>query len=98
MKPAMQSVVLILLSAVFCAAQELPVGTMLPVTLSTQIRAEKAKPGDRITGRLAQYVSVDEMRLPRGTEVGGRIVQVQPGSAGSPARVALAFDTIRISG
>jgi hypothetical protein len=80
------------------AAQELPVGTVLPVALSSQINAEKSEPGDRVSGKLAQYVSVDGMRLRRGTEVRGRIVQAQPGSAGSPARIVLAFDTIRVQG
>jgi hypothetical protein len=98
MKSAMSVVVLVLLSVPWCAAQELPVGTILPVALSSHIRTEKASPGDRISGKLAQYVSVDGMRLPRGTELGGRIVDVQPRSAGSAARVALTFDSIRING
>ncbi len=98
MKRAGFSVVLVLLSAIFSAAQELPVGTMLPVELSTNIRAGKFKPGDRVSGKLAQYVVVPGTRLPRGTQVSGRILQSQSGSGGSPARVALAFDTIRMQG
>jgi hypothetical protein len=82
----------------FCVAQQLPVGTMLPVVLSTAINADKAKVGERISGKLGQYVTVDGMRLPRGTEVQGRILRVEPGAGSSPSKVALAFETIRVGG
>ncbi len=98
MKPAIASVVLVLLSAILSAAQDLPVGTMLPVELRTAIKMGNSKPGDHVSARLAQYVILDGMRLPRGTEVSGRIVQAEAGSKSSPSRVALAFDTVRISG
>ncbi len=98
MKLAAQVVVLILLSAVFSVAQQLPVGTMLPVALSTAINADKDRAGERISDKLAQYVTVDGMRLPRGTEVQGRILRVEPGAGNSPSQVALAFDNIRIQG
>lgn len=90
--------VLFLLSAIFSVAQQLPVGTMLPVALTTGIALDKAKAGERISGALAQFVTVAGRRLPRGTEVSGRIVQVQPGSAGTPTRLTFVFDTIRIDG
>jgi len=96
MKLAAQVVVLVLFVAMTAAAQ-LPVGTMLPVALSKEIRLEKAKAGDRMSGKLAQYVMVEGMRLPRGTEVNGRILRAQAGSAGSPASVTLVFDTIHIN-
>ncbi len=98
MKHTLPLVVLILCSAILCSAQDLPVGTILPVALSSQMRAQKAKPGDHISGKLAQDVTVDGTRLPRGTQVLGRIVQAQPGSNGSPARLTLIFDTIRLRG
>lgn len=98
MRLAGRIVVFVLLSAMFSVAQQLPVGTMLPVALSTSINANKAKVGERISGKLGQYVKVDDIRLPRGTKVTGRIVQVHPGSAGSPARVAFVIDTIRLEG
>jgi hypothetical protein len=66
--------------------------------LGSQLRAEKAKPGEQISGKLAQDVTVDGTRLPRGTEVMGKILHVQPGSKGSPARIALIFDSIRLRG
>lgn len=98
MKPAAGIGVLLLLSAILSVAQQLPAGTMLPVALSTTIHVEKAKAGERISGKLGQYVTADGLRLPRGTEVRGRIVEVQRGSAGTPARITLVFDSIRIDG
>jgi hypothetical protein len=98
MKLAAQIVVLILLSAIFSVAQELPVGTMLPVALSAAINADKAKVGERITGTLGQYVIVDSMRLPRGTEVTGRILRVESGSGNTPSQLVLVFDSIRFRG
>lgn len=98
MKLTVRIVVTLLLSAMLSAAQQLPPGTILPVSLSTAINADKVKSGDRISGKLGQYVTVDGMRLPRGTKVSGRVVQVQPESTGSPARVAFVFDTIQIKG
>ncbi len=98
MKPAARTVVLVLLSAMFSVAQQLPVGTMLPVALSTAINADKARVGERISGKLGQYVTVDGMRLPRGTKVQGRILRVEPAAGNSPSQVALAFDTIRFQG
>jgi len=96
MKLAERIVVLVLLAGSLSVAQQLPVGTILPVALSTSIIGEKAKPGERITGKLGQYVIFEGTRLPRGTEVSGRILRVQGGPAGSPARVTFVFDTIRI--
>ena len=94
----MWPVVLILLLASFSVAQELPTGTLLPIEVRTTLRAGKIKPGDRISCRLAQYVEVNGMRLPRGTQVSGKVLQSTAGSGNSPARVALAFDSLRIGG
>ncbi len=71
---------------------------MLPVALGTTLRAGKIKPGDRLSGKLAQHVEVNGMRLPRGTEVSGKVLQSAAASATSPARVVLVFDRIRIQG
>ena len=95
MRRVTRIVVLALLAALSCSAQLVP-GTVLPVALSTEIRPEKAKPGDRISGKLAQYVMVDGIRLPRGTEVRGRILRAEAGAHGAPARVSFVFDTIRV--
>lgn len=98
MKRTAQLVVLILLSAILAAAQSLPAGTVLPVALASEIKTGKSKPGDRVSAKLAQYVVVDKVRLPRGTQVSGKILQVESASANSPSRIAIAFDTIRVQG
>ncbi len=96
MKPAI--VVVLLLSAIFSVAQQLPVGTLLPVALGNTIDADKVRAGQRISAALGQYIETDGRRLPRRTQVNGHIVQAQPGSASSPSRVTLVFDSIRIAG
>ena len=98
MKRLMRLVVMLLLVPMLAVAQNLPEGTVLPVALRTEIKMGKSKPGDRVSAELAQYVLVDGMRLPRGTEVLGRILRVEPGKENSPSQVALAFDTIRLRG
>ena len=98
MKRGLALVVLALLLEAGSFAQELPVGTMLPVQLNTTLRAEKLKAGDRVSGKLAQYVDVNGIRLPRGTEVTGKVVQAAGISGSSPARLALVFDGVRIQG
>jgi len=98
MKRTFGLVVLALLLGTGSFAQELPVGTMLPVQLNTTLRAGKLKPGDHVSGKLAQYVDVNGVRLPRGTDVTGKVVQAIGVSGGSPARLALVFDRVRIQG
>lgn len=91
-------VVFILLAATLLAAQDLPVGTILPVALSTPLRSGKVKSGDTVSAKLAQYVEVNGMRLPRGTEVTGRVIEVGPASKGPGQRATITFDKIKIQG
>jgi len=98
MKHALFSVVFILLSAIFLTAQGLPNGTILPLALGTPIREAKLKPGDPVVAKLAQYVEVNGMRLPRGTEVSGHVIEFGPGTKGAGQRVALVFDKISLHG
>jgi len=98
MKRALCSVVFILLASLLSAGQELPDGTILPLILSTHLRAGKVKPGDTISAKLAQYIEVNGIRLPRGTQVTGRVVNLGPTAKGSGQRLVLGFDQIKIQG
>lgn len=98
MKRALSSVVFILLTAVLSGAQELPTGTILPVALRTTLRTGKMKAGDTVSARLAQYVDVNGMRLPRGTQISGHIVEVWPASTEAGETVTLTFDRIKVQG
>lgn len=96
MKTTIFAVAVALLSAALALAEDLPAGTLLPVALSNSIRAGKAKPNERFSAKLAQYVVVNGVRLPRGTELSGRVIESQPAAGTSPARLVLAFDSIRV--
>jgi hypothetical protein len=47
---------------------------------------------------LAQYVTANGTRLPRGTAVSGRVLRVESGSGSSMSQVSLAFDSVRFQG
>jgi hypothetical protein len=96
MKRGLCSVVLVLLPVIFSSAQELPDGTILPLDLRTPIRVGKVKSGDTVTAKLAQYVDVNGIRIRRGSQVSGRIIEFGPASKGSGERVAIVFDKIRL--
>jgi len=98
MKRTIAGVAVALLSANFATAQEIPAGTLLPVALVGTLRAGKVKANDRVVAKLAQYAVVGDSRLPRGTEVSGRVIESRPAAPGSPARLVLRFDSIRLSG
>ncbi len=96
MRRILFTVIVAFLSVTLAVAEDLPAGTLLPVTLSNTVRAGKAKPNERFSAKLAQYVVVDGVRLPRGTQLSGRVIESQPASGTSPARLVLAFDSIRV--
>lgn len=87
-----------LLLATFTAAQEVPAGTLLPVTLLRSLKAGKAKPNDPVIAKLAQYAQIGGLRVPRGTEVTGHVVDSRAASPGSPAQLVLSFDSVKING
>jgi hypothetical protein len=98
MKRTIVALAVALLSATVAAAQDIPAGTLLPVALVGTLRAGEVKANDRVTAKLAQYAVLNDSRVPRGTEVSGRVVESRPASPGSPARLALRFDSIRRNG
>jgi len=98
MKRTLFVVAVALLSATLSAAQEIPGGTLLPVALVRTLRAGKVKPNCPVVARLAQYAVINGSHVPRGTEVSGRVVESRPASSGSPARLVLSFDSIRLNG
>ena len=76
-------------------ATNMPDGTILPVQLSSTISLYKAVPGQPISARIAQDVSLENgVVLRRGTKVLGHIVSVIPGN---PSRIAFTFDRIEYS-
>lgn len=74
----------------------IPAGTTLLVSLNSTLRTDREKTGDNFTARLYDAVRVDQMTvLPSGTEVRGRLVQVEePHRTAGKAMMTLAFDQI----
>ena len=73
----------------------IPAGTILPVVLRTGIAADKVKPGQTIRGEIAQEVSLGGgARIPKGSRVEGRVVEVVSAGSGGSAKVSVRFDKV----
>jgi hypothetical protein len=78
--------------------QSLPVGTLLPVMLNNTLDSDKSKPGEKISAKLKQDVSLpDGSVVKAGTEITGHIVTVKRGGNGLNGKVVLVFDHIRMN-
>ena len=95
---ALTLVAVCVLSATIAAAQ-VPSGTVLPVMLSSSLDVRRDKPGQTISGKIAQDVSLpDGARIPRGTKFVGHVVQGATASPGSPSQIILKFDYLLLRG
>jgi len=56
-----------------------PAGMTIPITLSTSIASNVARPGDVIEGRVAESISLGEVTIPAGSIVSGQITSAEPG-------------------
>jgi hypothetical protein len=80
------------------ATESIPPGTIFPVVLNSTLSSAKAKPGQIVTARVMQDVPLTNGRTIRaGAIVIGHITSVTPATNGSPARLSLRFDTLKIS-
>ncbi len=86
--------VALLCSAVVLSAQNLPVGTALPVSLGSSLNTKSAKPGQKIEGKLMQEVILGHASLKSGSHVTGHVVSISRSST-SGARIVLQFDQIQ---
>ena len=74
-------------------------GTILPVVLRTPVLFEKCKAGQVVSGKVAQDVPLaNGVKIRKGTEVQGHIVDVTPNANGAGQRVSLQFDKIYWNG
>lgn len=84
----------LLLSPLSRAQEALPAGTTLPVTLTSSVNSPRARPGERITARVMQDVSIaTRYRIPAGATVVGHIEQSGPDRQGG-AQLSLRFDKV----
>jgi hypothetical protein len=79
--------------------QTLPLGTLLPVMLDDNLDSNKSKPGQKITAKLEQNVSLpDGTTVKKGSDLFGHIVSVARMGGASGARVVFVFDRIKMNG
>jgi len=79
--------------------QPLPIGTYLPVMLGTNLDSNKSKPGEKISAKVKQDVSIpDGGKVKAGSELTGHIVTVIRGAEGTNGKVVIVFDRIRWNG
>lgn len=82
-----------------CKANEnsptIPSGTILPIRLNTTISSTKSKAGEEITGRIMQDIPLSSgARIRAGSRVVGHVVEVNPASNSSGARISIQFDKL----
>ncbi len=79
--------------------QALPPGTLLPVMLNSTLDSNKSKPGEKLTAKLKQDVTLpDGTTVKDGSELFGHVVSVSRSAGGVNARVVLVFDQIKMNG
>ncbi len=87
------------LSAALAAQTNIPVGTVIPVTLNSSLDVKSCKPGQKVTAKVAQDVPLySGAKIKAGTRVMGEILEVTTAQNSQPATIALRFDQIEIAG
>jgi hypothetical protein len=76
----------------------IPRGTILPVRLNGALSSVRSKPGKTVTARIMQNVPLPNgSKIPEGSKVEGRIVEVVPGNGTQGATISVQFDKLRLS-
>jgi hypothetical protein len=78
-------------------AKEIPVGTVIPVMLSSSLNAEKDKPEKEVQGRVMQEVRLPSgERIREGSRIIGHVANVTRGSSGTS--IVVRFEAIQEQG
>lgn len=73
----------------------IPAGTVLPVQLSSSVKSNSARTGQKIIGEIMQDVPLPAgSRIPRGAKVVGHVVAAFPANSSRKAEVSLRFEAI----
>jgi hypothetical protein len=76
----------------------IPRGTILPVRLNGTLSSEKSKPHQLVTASIMQNVPLPNgSKIPKGSKVEGRILEVIPESGAQRGRISIQFDTLHFS-
>jgi hypothetical protein len=83
----------LLLSAAFAVAQQIPMGTVMPVMTTTTIDSAKSKAGQVFVGKVMSEVPLATGdAIPEGSKVYGHVVEVSRSATG--IKLALSFDRL----
>ena len=81
--------------ALTASAQELPVGTILPVMSQSTLNAGRTKSGEKLRFRVMQNVTLPSGTAIRaGAKLEGQVLEVSSVSAAAPARVVIRIDRL----
>lgn len=79
------------------AANSIPPGTILPVSLNSTLSSAKSRPGQIITARIMQDVPLpDGSAIRAGAKVIGHITSVTPASNRARGSISIRFDTLKL--
>ena len=85
---------ILLLAAAFSSAQQVPSGTILPAMLDKTLDSSSTKPGQLISAKLRQDVSLPNgQKIKRNSKVLGHVIAV---SGGNPVSMTLQFDRLEM--
>jgi hypothetical protein len=79
------------------AAELIPAGTVLPITLNSTLRSDKSESGATITATVMQDVPLGAGKtLRRGSKVTGHVVEtITPGEGSDESKISFQFDGLR---
>lgn len=80
------------------AQEAIPRGTIIPVSLTSSLSWQKAKPGQTISARVMQDVPLPNgMKIPEGARIVGHIIEVRSATQAVAGHLSLAFDRVILS-
>jgi hypothetical protein len=95
MRRTIPACIVLFLLAATGFAQEIPAGTVLPVMTNRRVDSRKSKPGDRISARLMQDVTLPSgEQIRAGAKLDGRVVETTAGSTKGASRLIVRFDRL----
>lgn len=85
----------LILSSALSAQDAMLAGTILPVQLNSSLKSNRARPGQIITARIMQDLSLPAgVSIHAGARVSGQVLTVIPAKNGKGARISFRFDTL----
>jgi len=77
------------------AQENIPRGTIIPVSLNSSLSSQKSKPGQPISAQIAQDIPLPiGMKSREGARITGYVVEVTPATQGAAAHISFVFDRV----